>query len=53
MRVMKDSEYLAFKQLAQLTQDQMIKAMRAVLETRYTDIIATKEYIVAKGDIPI
>ena len=53
MRVLKDSEYLAFKQLAQLTQDQMIKAMRAVLETRYTDIIATKEYIVAKGDIPI
>lgn len=53
MRVLKDNELLAFKQLAKLTQGQMLTAMRAVLETRYTDIIATKEYIVVKGDIPI
>ncbi len=53
MRVLKDSELLAFKQLVKLTQGQMLTAMRAILETRYKDIIATKEYIVAKGDIPI
>lgn len=53
MRTLKDSEYLAFKQLVGLTQNQLNMTMRAVLETRYKDIVATKEYIYAEGDIPI
>lgn len=53
MRVLSDKDYRLLERLVSLSQEGMHRAMTQYLKTKYTDIIITKDYIVALGDIPI
>ena len=55
MRVLRNNELKTFEQLLGLSQTGLKKVMSNFLKTKYSkkNIIETKEYIVAKGDIPI
>lgn len=54
MRLFKEQDYKLFERLVGLTEREMLKAMNQFLRGKYGDsVITTKDYIVAKGEIPI
>lgn len=53
MRVLNDSDYRLFERLVSLSQKEMRKAMAQYLKAKYDNVIFTKDYLVAIGDIPI
>lgn len=53
MRVLHDKDYRLFEKLVSLTEKGMSHAMIQYLKGKYNDMIVTKDYIVAKGTIPI
>lgn len=54
MRVLNDNDYKLFERLASLSQKGMHEAMTQFLRAKYkNNVIVTKDYIVAIGDIPI
>ena len=53
MKTLNQQELKSIEQFFQLTQPQLLKAMKHYLNTKYDNVIATKEYIVAVGDIPV
>ena len=53
MRVLSDSDYELFKRLVSLKQKELQKAMAQYLKAKYNNVIFTKDYLVAIGDIPI
>jgi hypothetical protein len=53
MRVLNDKDYRLFEKLVSLSEQGMLRAMEQYLKTKYDNIISTKEYIIAVGDIPI
>lgn len=53
MRVLNEKDYRLFERLVSLSEKEMRKAMAQLLKSKYDNIIITKDYIVAIGDIPI
>lgn len=53
MRVLQDKDYRLFEKLVSLNEKQMVQAMTQLIKSKYNNVIATKEYIIAIGDIPI
>ena len=53
MRVLQDKDYRLFEKLVSLNEKQMVQAMTQLIKSKYDNVIATKEYIIAIGDIPI
>ena len=53
MRVLNDKDYRLFEKLVSLKEREMLKAMQQYLKSKYDNIITTKDYIIAIGDIPI
>lgn len=53
MRRLTNNEFNIIKSLVTSTQGKLLKNMRVYLESKYDKVIATKDYIVAIGDIPI
>ncbi len=53
MRILKDNDFKTFEQLCSLTQGGMKKTMSTYLRSKYKTITETKDYIYAKGTIPI
>ena len=53
MRVLSDSDYGLFKRLVSLKQTELQQAMAKYLKAKYNNVIFTKDYLVAIGDIPI
>lgn len=54
MRVLSDNDYKLFERLVSLSQKGMHEAMTQFLRAKYkNNVIITKDYIVALGDIPI
>lgn len=53
MKTLNQQELRSIEQFFQLTQPQLLKAMKHYLGTKYEKVIATKEYVIAIGDIPI
>lgn len=53
MRVLSDSDYKLFERLVSLSQKELKKAMAQYLKAKYKNVIFTKDYLVAIGDIPI
>lgn len=54
MRVLNDNDYKLFERLVSLSQKGMHEAMTQFLRAKYkNNVIVTKDYIVAIGDIPI
>ena len=55
MKVFKDNDLKLFNQIASLEEETLLKTLGTFLMKQYGDncVIATNEYIVAKGDIPV
>lgn len=53
MRVLSEKDYRLFERLVSLSQKEMHKAMAQYLKAKYDNVIFTKDYLVAIGDIPI
>ena len=53
MKTLNQQELKSIEQFFQLTQPQLLKAMKHYLSTKYEKVITTKEYVIAIGDIPI
>ena len=55
MKSLNEKDYKLFQSLAGLSQEGMRKTLSKYLATRYTkdNVITTKEFIYAVGDIPI
>ena len=53
MRVLSNGDYGIFERLVSLSQKELKKAMERYLCKKYENVIITKDYIVAVGDIPI
>ena len=53
MRVLSDSDYKLFERLVSLSQKELKKAMAQYLKAKYENVVFTKDYLVAIGDIPI
>lgn len=53
MRVLSNSDYKLLERLVSLSQKEMHKAMAQYLKAKYDNVIFTKDYLVAVGDIPI
>lgn len=53
MRVLQEKDYRLFERLVSLSEKDMVKAMSQYLKAKYKDVIITKDYIIALGDIPI
>ena len=53
MRVLNEKDYRLFERLVSLSEKEMQKAMAQLLKSKYDNIIITKDYIVAIGNIPI
>ena len=53
MKVLNQQELKSMEQFFQLTQPQLLKAMKHYLNMKYDKVIATKDYLVAVGDIPV
>ena len=53
MRVLSDKDYRLIEKLVSLNEKQMVQAMTQYLKAKYDNIITTKDYIIAIGDIPI
>lgn len=53
MKTLKETDLRALEQILGLTQSRLKSLMKSVLERHYTEIVETKEYLYAVGDIPI
>lgn len=53
MRVLNNNDYKLFERLVSLSQKELKRAMGQYLREKYKNLIITKDYIVAIGDIPI
>lgn len=53
MRVLNEKDYRLFERLVSLSETEMRKAMTQLLKSKYNNLIISKDYIVAIGDIPI
>lgn len=53
MRVLNNGDYKLFERLVSLSQKEVHKAMAQFLKAKYNNVIFTKDYLVAIGDIPI
>lgn len=53
VHLLKDNDLKTFEQLCSLTQQGMKKTMSSYLKKKYSNVIETKDYIMAEGDIPI
>ena len=53
MRVLSDNDYSLFERLVSLSQKEIHKAMAQYLKSKYDNVIFTRDYLVAIGDIPI
>lgn len=53
MRVLNDKDYRLIERLVSLTEREMVQAMNRYLRAKYENVITTKDYIIAIGDIPI
>ena len=53
MRGFKTNELWLFEYLVRSTQEELRKYVLDVLKNKYTQVVATKEYVCAVGDIPI
>lgn len=53
MHIMGEREFKNFESIVKMTQPSLKKVMSRWLSEKYTDVIETKDYIYAKGDIPI
>ena len=54
MRVLSEKDYRLFERLVSLTEKEMVRAMSQYLKDKYDkNVIITKDYIIAIGDIPI
>ena len=53
MRVLSDKDYKLLEKLVSLTEKEMVQAMNQYLRAKYNNVITTKDYIIAIGDIPI
>ena len=53
MKTFKNSELKTFEQLAMLSQGSLKKVLASFLNKHYSKVVHTKEYVFAKGDIPI
>ena len=53
MRVLNQQELKSLEQFFKLKQSQLLQAMRQYLSMKYEKVIATKDYVVAVGDIPV
>ena len=53
MRLLKDNDFKTFEQLCGCTQGSLKATMSKYLRNKYTNVVETKDYIYACGDIPI
>ena len=53
MRVLQEKDYRLFEKLVSLSEKEMVRAMTQLIKSKYDNIIANKDYIIAIGDIPI
>lgn len=53
MKTLNQQELKSIEQFFQLTQPQLLKAMKHYLNTKYDNVIVTQDYLVAVGDIPV
>lgn len=53
MRVLSNNDYRLFERLVSLSQKEMHRAMAQFLKSKYDNVIFTKDYLVAIGNIPI
>ena len=53
MRILKENDYKTFEKIAMLSQDSLKSVMTNYLKGKYKEVVSTKEYVYAKGDIPI
>ena len=53
MKTLNPNELKSIEQFFQLTQNQLLKAMKHYLKMKYEKVIATNDYIIAVGDIPV
>lgn len=50
---MKDNEFELYKCISNMTQEALRKSLVNVLKKHYTNVITTKEYVMAQGETPI
>ena len=53
MRELKDSDFKLLERLVSLTQGEVFSSLAQYLKSKYENVIITKHYIVAIGEIPI
>lgn len=53
LKTLNQQELKSIEQFFQLNQPQLMKAMKHYLNMKYEKVIATKEYLIAVGDIPV
>lgn len=53
MKLLRENEYNTFERLCGLTQASVKATMSKFLKTKYNEVVETKDYIYAIGDIPI
>ena len=55
MRPMDEKDYTIFQNIAQTSQDQLLKSLAKILRTKYSskNVIVNPDYILAEGNIPI
>ena len=53
MQSLKADDYKMLKTLVGLSQEGMRRTMITYLKKKYKNVIATKDYVLAEGDIPI
>lgn len=53
MRTLKQNDYKLFEQIASLSQGTLMQTMYSFLKKQYNEVVGTKDYIYAAGDIPI
>lgn len=53
MRALRKEDYELIERLFAMTQDELRRTMAQYLKSKYDNVIITKEYVVAVGDVPI
>ena len=53
VRELKDTDVKLFEEIAKVKQPVLMKALYKYLKTTYKDVVYTRDYLYAKGEIPI
>lgn len=53
MHKLTDGDYKLLKSVVSLKQSSLLKTLEVFLKKKYDEVIATKEYLIAKGTIPV